>query len=158
MYAIRSYYAYAPKPNQVDRLGRFILKNYAPVSESYGFHFKPINDQISTPVIRKDVRNAIPGNDGHYTVYLPSYSDEVIIKRLSAFPNVKWEVFSKHNKEALKHHNISIQPVNKEKFAKSMLNAKGVLCNAGFETPAETLFLKKKLCVIPMKGQSYNFV
>ncbi len=144
---------YAPKPNQVDRLGRFILKNYAPVSESYGFHFKPINDQISTPVIRKDVRNAIPGNDGHYTVYLPSYSDEVIIKRLSAFPNVKWEVFSKHNKEALKHHNISIQPVNKEKFAKSMLNAKGVLCNAGFETPAETLFLKKKLCVIPMKGQ-----
>jgi uncharacterized protein (TIGR00661 family) len=28
-----------------------------------------------------------------------------------------------------------------------------VLCNAGFETPAEALFLKKKLCVIPMHGQ-----
>jgi uncharacterized protein (TIGR00661 family) len=29
----------------------------------------------------------------------------------------------------------------------------GVLCGAGFETPAEALFLKKKLLVIPMKNQ-----
>ena len=28
-----------------------------------------------------------------------------------------------------------------------------MLCGAGFETPAEALFLKKKLMVIPMKGQ-----
>jgi predicted glycosyltransferase len=28
-----------------------------------------------------------------------------------------------------------------------------VLCGAGFETPAEALFMKKKLMVIPMKGQ-----
>jgi uncharacterized protein (TIGR00661 family) len=29
----------------------------------------------------------------------------------------------------------------------------GVLCGAGFETPAEALYLKKKLMVIPMRGQ-----
>ena len=34
-----------------------------------------------------------------------------------------------------------------------MANAEGVLCGAGFETPAEALFMKKKLMVIPMKGQ-----
>ncbi len=28
-----------------------------------------------------------------------------------------------------------------------------MLCGAGFETPAEALFLGKKLMVIPMKGQ-----
>jgi predicted glycosyltransferase len=28
-----------------------------------------------------------------------------------------------------------------------------VLCGAGFATPAEALFLKKKLMVVPMKGQ-----
>ena len=34
-----------------------------------------------------------------------------------------------------------------------MAQSAGVLCGAGFETPAEALFLKKKLLVIPMKGQ-----
>jgi hypothetical protein len=34
-----------------------------------------------------------------------------------------------------------------------MLSCTGILCGAGFETPAEALFLKKKLLVIPMKGQ-----
>jgi predicted glycosyltransferase len=34
-----------------------------------------------------------------------------------------------------------------------MLSCTGMLCGAGFETPAEALFLKKKLMVIPMKGQ-----
>ncbi|HLT42935.1 MAG TPA: glycosyltransferase family protein, partial [Sphingobacteriaceae bacterium] len=35
----------------------------------------------------------------------------------------------------------------------SMVSSTGIICGAGFETPAEALFLKKKLIVIPMKGQ-----
>ena len=34
-----------------------------------------------------------------------------------------------------------------------MAASAGVLCGAGFETPAEALFLKKKLMVIPMRNQ-----
>ena len=34
-----------------------------------------------------------------------------------------------------------------------MAESEGVLCGAGFETPAEALFLGKKLMVIPMKTQ-----
>ena len=34
-----------------------------------------------------------------------------------------------------------------------MASAHGVLCGAGFETPAEALYLKKKLLVVPMKNQ-----
>ncbi len=34
-----------------------------------------------------------------------------------------------------------------------MISCDGVLCGAGFETPAEAMFLKKKLMVILMKGQ-----
>ena len=34
-----------------------------------------------------------------------------------------------------------------------MAQSAGVLCGAGFETPAEALFMKKKLLVIPMKSQ-----
>src|SRR5690606_26405974 len=35
----------------------------------------------------------------------------------------------------------------------SMASSAGVLCGAGFETPAEALFLRKKLLVVPMKNQ-----
>jgi uncharacterized protein (TIGR00661 family) len=34
-----------------------------------------------------------------------------------------------------------------------MITSAGVLCGAGFETPAEAMFLGKKLMVIPMKKQ-----
>ena len=49
--------------------------------------------------------------------------------------------------------NVTVQPIHNEKFIKSMAQAEGVLCGAGFETPAEALFMKKKLLVIPMKNQ-----
>jgi uncharacterized protein (TIGR00661 family) len=62
-------------------------------------------------------------------------------------------VFSKHNKKELVHKSIIIQPINNQQFTASMAASAGVLCGAGFETPAEALFLGKKLLVIPMKNQ-----
>ena len=143
----------APQPKHADLLGRSILKNYAPTSAQYGFHFEQYDENIFTPVIRKQVRELQPQNNGHYTVYLPAYSDKKIIQTLNEFPEVKWEVFSKHNKEAIQSKNISICAIDNEAFIQSLANAEGVLCGAGFETPAEALFMNKKLMVIPMKGQ-----
>lgn len=143
----------APPTEEVDRLGKFILENYAPSSVSYGFHFKKYSDTIHTPVIRAQVREQNVVDNGHYTVYLPSYDDKLLIKYLSRFPAVQWEVFSKHNKYPLKVKNVYIQPIHNERFIESMATSSGVLCGAGFETPAEALFLKKKLLVIPMKKQ-----
>ncbi|WP_253187495.1 glycosyltransferase family protein, partial [Mucilaginibacter polytrichastri] len=122
----------APKTESSDMVGRLILKQYAPVTEQYGFHFKSFNDNIYTPVIRQQVRNIEVTNKGHYTVYLPAYDDARLIKQLSNFKDVKWEVFSKHNKKVLKHRNITIQPINNEKFINSMASSAGVLCGAGF--------------------------
>ncbi len=143
----------APQPKHVDVLGRSILKNYAPTSAQYGFHFKSYDKNIFTPVIRQQIRELDAKNKKHYTVYLPAYDDERIVKILSEFPKTKWEVFSKHNKKETHLKNISVFPINNDAFIQSMANATGVLCGAGFETPAEALFLKKKLMVIPMKNQ-----
>jgi uncharacterized protein (TIGR00661 family) len=143
----------APKPDETDTIGRLILKNYAPVTANYGFHFNAFGDRMFTPVIRQQVREQVTANKGHYTVYLPAYDDKRLIKRLSEFKNVEWDVFSKHNKKTTRHKNITIQPINNEAFIKSMAQSAGVLCGGGFETPAEALFMKKKLLVIPMKNQ-----
>ncbi len=143
----------SPKPKKTDLVGKSVLHNYAPVDISYGFHFKQYDKQIFTPVIRSQIRLAVPIDGGHYTVYLPAYSDERIIKVLAQIPNVKWQVFSKHTSKDYKVRNVHIQPINNELFVQSMVTCRGMLCGAGFETPAEALFLRKKLMVIPMKGQ-----
>ena len=144
---------HAPKPEDTDMMGRLILKNYAPVSAQYGFHFSRFDTNIFTPVIRQQVRDQKIDNKGHYTVYLPAYDDKRLVKRLTDFKDVKWDVFSKHNKKTFKYKNVSIQPIDNEKFIKSMAESAAVLCGGGFETPAEALFMGKKLLVIPMKTQ-----
>jgi len=143
----------SPKPEKSDWFGRLILKNYAPVSLKYGFHFKQFDSSNYTPVIRKTIRRAKPENKGHYTVYLPAFSNDEIEKVLSEFPEISWEVFSKHSKQTYNVGKIRFQPVSLENFNLSFIYCEGVLCTAGFETPAEALFMGKKLCVIPMKNQ-----
>lgn len=143
----------SPKPKKKDMVGKVVLNNYAPVTEAYGFHFGAYDKDIFTPVIRSQVREAKPVNKMHYTVYLPAYSDERIIKVLGEIKNIQWQVFSKHTKKEYKEKNVHIRPINNEAFIESFITCTGVLCGAGFETPAEALYLKKKLMVIPMKGQ-----
>jgi uncharacterized protein (TIGR00661 family) len=143
----------SPKPKKKDMVGKLVLNNYAPVTEAYGFHFGAYDKNIFTPVIRSQIRTAEPQSKLHYTVYLPAYSDERIIKVLGEIKKIQWEVFSKHTKKEYKEKNIHIRPINNEAFIESFINCTGVLCGAGFETPAEALYLKKKLMVVPMKGQ-----
>ncbi len=143
----------APIPTRHDWVGETVLKKYAPCTASYGFHFKAFATNIFTPVIRKEIRDIKPVNNGHFTVYLPAYDDETLVKHLSHFPDVNWQVFSKHNKQPFTFKNISVFPINNEAFIKSMAASAGVLCGAGFEGPAEALFLEKKVLAIPMKGQ-----
>ncbi|MFV0593617.1 MAG: glycosyltransferase family protein [Draconibacterium sp.] len=143
----------APRPEKGNWLGKQILKHYAPTVKNYGFHFGAIGNNVFSPVIRPLIRGVRPGNNGHYTVYLPSYNNDEIERVLHQFPQVQWQVFSKHNKETYRSKNIVFQPVSLDVFSNSFINCKGILCNAGFETPAEAIYMGKKLCVIPMKGQ-----
>lgn len=143
----------APQPKNMDIIGMTLLKKYAPAKAKYGFHFKAYDENIFTPVIRKQVREQAAENKGHYTVYLPAYDDDRIVAVLMKCKMTRWQIFSKHNKEAIFGKYISIQPIDNDAFIQSMAASEGVLCGAGFETPAEALFLKKKLLVIPMKGQ-----
>lgn len=144
---------HVPKPKEVDPMGKFILRNYAPTTAQYGFHFARFDDSIFTPIIRQQVRELEVSNLGHYTVYLPAYDDHKIINKLTRFKKIEWQVFSKHNKQPLRHENVSVQPIQSERFLQSMASSAGVLCAAGFGTPSEVLYLQKKLLVVPMKNQ-----
>jgi len=143
----------APQPDFSDWFGEKILKYYAPTTYQYGFNFKPASPDIFPPVIRNDIRNAETSVKPHYTVYLPAYSDKQIQDVLSKIPDITWEVFSKHSKSEYRIGNLHFQPVSLEGFTESFLSCTGLICTAGFEGPAEAIFMGKKLCVIPMKKQ-----
>jgi uncharacterized protein (TIGR00661 family) len=142
-----------PRPKFVDPFGEWMIKNYAPVKKYIGFHFEEYDKNIFTPVIRSAIRNAKPKDLGHYTVYLPAYDDKKLVKRLIKISNVKWQIFSKHTKTPYHIENISVFPISGADFVESVVTSSGVVCGAGFETPAEVLHLNKKLLVIPMKSQ-----
>ncbi|SFI15363.1 glycosyltransferase family protein [Halpernia frigidisoli] len=141
-----------PKPKSKDFLGEFILKYYAPSKNKIGFHFDNYNPQIKKPVIRRKIRNLDPSKKGFYIVYLPSFSDENILKVLNQIP-VQWKVFSKYAKIQSRQNNVEIFPIDEFHFLNSFENCEGILCNAGFEGPAEALFMNKKLFVIPIHNQ-----
>ncbi|MFN8416845.1 MAG: glycosyltransferase family protein [Cytophagaceae bacterium] len=144
---------YAPKPTSMDLVGQSILRWYAPSTNKYGFHFERYDKHTYTPVIRQDVRKAMVSNKGHISVYLPAFEEEKLIKRFQLFDKVQWHVFSKHSKKSYQFKNVSVFPIRNEAFVQSMATSAGVICGAGFETPAEALYLGKKLLAIPMKGQ-----
>src|SRR5690606_27542187 len=98
-------------------------------------------------------RQLIPRNDGHYTVYLPAHDDRLLTSLLKQVPQVEWHVFSKHSATAYRDANVSVEPVSNERFNASLASCEGLLTAGGFESPAEALFLGKKVCSVPMMGQ-----
>jgi uncharacterized protein (TIGR00661 family) len=143
----------APRPAKKDRMGEFILKNYARAKQYIGLHFDNYDDFILTPVIKREILQARPKNKQHITVYLSAYSDEVVTRYFSQFPQVPFHVFSKEINHLTTVNNITFLPVSDKLFTESMINSAGVITGAGFETPAEALHLQKKLMVIPIRGQ-----
>lgn len=142
-----------PRPNHKNRLQQFVMEWYAPGSNLIGLHFKEYDNFIYTPIIREGIRNTDVKNSGHYTVYLPSYDESYITEILKKI-DVPWEIFSKHYKgDPFTENNVTVYQVENSRFIESLSSCEGLLCNAGFETPAETLYLGKKLMVIPMKYQ-----
>ncbi len=141
-----------PKPIEQDFLGEFVLKHYVPSEHKIGFHFEEYHKQIKKPVIRNKIRKLQPSKKGFYMVYLPSYSDENLISVLRKIP-VQWKVFSKYAPALYKINNVEVFPIDESCYLKHFENCEGILCNAGFETPAEALFLNKKLFVIPIHNQ-----
>ncbi|WP_423147482.1 glycosyltransferase family protein [Rubrolithibacter danxiaensis] len=142
-----------PRPEKGSKYSEWIFKYYAPATYKIGFHFQKYDDFIHTPVIRSEIRQQEIKDLGHVTVYLPAYHDRLLLNYLHKVPEMRFEVFSKHSRNTYTEKNVRVQPVNNKLFNQSLANSSGLLTGGGFEGPAEALFLKKKVFVIPMRYQ-----
>lgn len=142
-----------PRPKQREWLGEFILKWYAPTKRGVGFHFDRFDTSVESPVIRSEVRKLKPLMGDHYTVYLPAFGNAELMAFFRRFPDTHFEVFSKRDAAEDVPDNVVLRKIENEAYLESLAHCKGLLCSAGFEGPTEALYLGKKLCVIPIRGQ-----
>ena len=144
---------HSPRPAHTDPVGEFVLQHYAAATSYVGLHFNSYDNFIYNPVIKDDILKATPTNKGHITVYLSHYADEVLAASLQQIKEVRFEVFSKQVQSPVTKGNIRFVPISNKGFTESMISSLGVITGAGFETPAEVLYLGKKLLCLPIKGQ-----
>jgi uncharacterized protein (TIGR00661 family) len=142
-----------PRPQKASRAGEWILKNYARGTENIGLHFQCYDDFILSPVIKKKVLTADPKDDGHITVYLPSYCLPELSHHFGRLIHFRFEIFTWEVSTPQISGNLTFRPVSSKDFSESMINCHAIICGAGFETPAEALYLGKKMMVMPIKGQ-----
>lgn len=132
---------------------QLILKYYAPAKRKYGFHFRSYSDNIYPPLIRSEIRELEPVNLGHILVYLPAFSEAVLLRFFRKFHQYRFEIYSKGVSEFKEMGNCVFRPIGDPSFNKRLARSGGVICSAGFELPSESLFLGKKLLVIPIQNQ-----
>lgn len=144
---------HTPRPGKRSITGEYLLKQYIKATYHTGLHFESYDDFIFGPVIKNEILSAEPASGNHITVYLPSYCEPQLKSIFQTFPGIQFEIFSKETKLIRKEKNISFIPVDKSLFNKSLIYCTGIICGAGFETPAEALQLGKKIMAIPIAGQ-----
>ncbi len=139
-----------PRPEKKSVMGEMILNHYASAPKNIGLHFEKYDSFIVPPIIKNEIQQAEPNNLGHITVYLPSFDQACLEKAFNTLPDQEFHWFLSEVKFKHTIGNITYYPVNQTNFNESLINCHGIITGGGFETPAEALYLKKKILSIPI--------
>ena len=139
-----------PRPKGMNPLGNLILEKFVKSNTHIGLHFDAYDENIYNPIIKEEIIAATPINDGHITVYLPQYSLAILEPHLLKQSNFHFEVFTKDVTGIVCKNNITYYTINNSQFTSSMIRCYGIITAGGFETPAEAMYMNKKVLSIPI--------
>jgi uncharacterized protein (TIGR00661 family) len=140
-----------PRAKTLNPIGNLVLKNFVKSKNYLGLHFSPFDKHIYNPIIKDEIINASITNDEHITVYLPQYANSYLEPYLLNEHKVHFEVFTKEVSSIVCNRNITYFPINNKTFTQSLIRSNGIITAGGFETPAEAMYLNKKIISIPIK-------
>jgi uncharacterized protein (TIGR00661 family) len=83
---------------------------------------------------------------------LPSFQQHCLLEAFNKLTDIQFHWFLADVETIRTENNITYYPVNQLLFNKSLLTCHGLITGGGFETPAEALYLNKKLISIPIKN------
>ncbi len=139
-----------PRPERKSIIGEAIFKHYASSPKHIGLHFESYDSFILPPIIKEEIIHAEPKNLKHITVYLPSFDKDCLEKAFNKLPEQEFHWFLSEVNFKHKVDNITYYPINQNYFNESLITCHGIITGGGFETPAEALYLKKKVLIIPI--------
>jgi len=139
-----------PRAKNNNFFGEFILKHFVKSTHYLGLHFKAYDDSVFNPIIKQEIIDATPTDDGHVSVYLPHYSIAYLEPYFLAQSKHHFEVFSAEVTSIRNYKNIIYFPISNSGFTKSMIRSHAVITGGGFETPAEAMYMNKKVLSIPI--------
>jgi uncharacterized protein (TIGR00661 family) len=139
-----------PRATTFNPIGNLILDKFVKSTNYLGLHFESYDKNIYNPIIKEEVLQADVIDDGHISVYLPHYSVAILTPYLLANPAYHFEVFTKEVKCITANKNIIFYPIDNNFFTSSLIRCHGIITAGGFETPAEAMYLNKKVLSIPI--------
>ena len=139
-----------PRASNFNPLGNWVLNKFVKSTDYLGLHFESYDKNIYNPIIKDEIINAFPIDNGHITVYLPQYSIAFLSPYLLTQSKFNFEVFTKEVTQVTEYKNLTLLPIDNKTFTNSLIQCHGIITAGGFEKPAEALYLKKKLLSIPI--------
>lgn len=111
---------------------------------------------VVPPLLREEVTNLEPTDEGHVLVYMLNHGYAEEVDRFhAAHPKVKLHCFWDKS-DAPKKWNVdetlTYHQLDGELFLKMMATCRGFLTTAGFESVCEAMYLGKPVLMMPVKG------
>ena len=139
-----------PRSSSLSPVGSMILENFVKCTDYIGLHFDNYDDNIYSPIIKEEILHAASSNNGYITIYLPQYATQYLQSYLHSLQDFHFEVFTNEFSQITNSRNVTYFPINNSMFTNSLIHCKGIITAGGFETPAEAMYLNKKLLCIPI--------
>ena len=143
-----------PKSLRMKIAGLFFLRFYTPINSTISSHFHHFNQPILPPFIENQFRTLgkVQINEDSILVYLPWEQKNSIIPLLNELKENQFIFYCSINKE-MKVNNVILKPFSNQNFKEDLIRCNGLISNAGFQLPAEAIFLGKKILCKPLIGQ-----
>lgn len=144
--------------NMYYNLNKIFCKIISPISSYIYFdYFK--SEKSCLPIIKQELirkKTEIEPKKNLILTYIhsiPWYKQLIDLSHLEGYEFIIYTSDLNLLLETIKISNFTIKRINPKSFNEDLLKSEAVICNAGFQLTSESLFLGKKMYVIPMKKQ-----
>ena len=143
-----------PKSIKMKLASLFFLRFYTPINSTISSHFYHFNQSILPPFIEKVLKNqnTVPFMKNTFLVYLVWEERDQMISILNTIKGNEFIYYSSVEKE-IQIGNVTLKPYSNKNFKEDLMACNGLLTNAGFQLPAEAIYLGKKILCKPLSGQ-----
>lgn len=139
-------------------LNKIMCKIISPTSSYVYFdYFKTENSCL--PIIKKELidnKGKVEVQKNTILTYIhsiPWHQQLVMFQNMNEYNFIIYTSNKDLPQQNIKIGNFKIKQVNSNSFNNDLLKSEMVICNSGFQLTSESIFLGKKLYVIPMKNQ-----